>query len=311
MNSVARPRGPAVHLIPLSSQIGEFIRISDLDDPQVSENISTLHEQGIFGARISKLPTARMARAVIPGVPGGTADEVSFQAMVFCCDTIEEGTPSEWMHGLLDGTDASSLPAIFVGGNRCTNFAVGFDVARGLIASRQADSVLVVTSDRVLSGTRHLPSSMTVFSDGAMACLVTCDPEGRPSYELIGAASEKWTSSGSEREWLADARVTLSAMRSATQRITGGENGRFRHLVTPNFGKATRKMLAMAVGMPPEKLYAGPVTTIGHCFSADIPMNMKHLDESSFIAEGDEIITVCSSRSLLSVVAFVYRTGSP
>jgi 3-oxoacyl-[acyl-carrier-protein] synthase III len=222
-----------------------------------------------------------------------------------CTDSVGDITPSEWLRDYQRATDLPSTRALFVSGSACANFATGVDVAHGLVASGAAESVLLVTVDKVQSGTRYPPISQTVFSDGAVSCLVT-DAPGDETFRLLGSASEHWSgdSGGSD---LVRARKILPAMRSATYRAAVGPVDHISHIVTPNFGKATRQLLAMAVPGSVSRLHTGLVAEVGHCFASDIPLNLRHLARSGQLTTGDAVLAAASSSNTLSAMVFEYH----
>jgi 3-oxoacyl-[acyl-carrier-protein] synthase III len=295
-----------VRLVVLAARFGARVDIRDLADAKVQANLDSLAQQGISGVRVSEESTAQLALGVTPGAPDGPASNVAFQAVVVCTDSIEDTTPTEWLVDFQDAAGLGATRAVFVSGSACGNFATGLDVSRGLIASGNADSVLLVLADKVLSGTRHPTLSMTVFSDAAVSCLVTAAPE-RPSFQLVATATETLPKPRHEPSELVHARTILTATRSAANRATSGRTSSIRHVVTPNFGTSTRELLAMAISIPSAHLYPGLVSENGHCFGADVPLNLSELTRSGLLADGHEVLAIASSSTTLSVMVFRYR----
>ena len=294
-----------MYLSVLASQLGDRVGIGDLDDTEVRANLDLLREQGIANVRISSLSTADLALSVIPGAPGGPPAGPSFQAVVFCSDSVRDRTPAETVLHLRNGADLFSTQIVFVSGSACANLAVGLDVSRGLIAAGVADSVLLLTADTLLSGTRFPPISSTVFSDGAASCLVTARPVAS-SFRLLGTATENWPAIDDDGGELAAPRKLLTATRSAAGRATGGSLDGFHHLVTPNFGDSTRRLLAMAVPSSSLRPHPGVVSEVGHCFAADVLLNLHDLEHRRLINDGDKVLTIAASRQSLSVMTFQY-----
>src|SRR5205814_6534686 len=137
------------YLSVLASRLGDRVVIGDLDDAKVMENLDLLREQGIANVRVSTLSTADLALSVIPGAPGGPPPGPAFQAVVFCSDSVEDKSPTDTVLRLRNGAALFSAQVVFVSGSACANLGLGLDVSRGLIAAGVADSVLLVTADKV------------------------------------------------------------------------------------------------------------------------------------------------------------------
>jgi 3-oxoacyl-[acyl-carrier-protein] synthase III len=282
--------------------LGARRNITDLDDPLVQAHADELEEQEIRSVRVSPLSTVQLAVSVTPGAPGGPADDLPFQAIVVCTDSNGDLTPTEWMVEYRRAIDLPAVRCVFVSGSACANFATGLDVARGMVASGVAEAVLLVTVDKILSGTRYPPISMTVFSDGAASCMVTATPEPG-SFRLLGSATEQWFDDDPGE--LVHARTILNAMRSAGYRAASGPVDTIGHMVTPNFGKATRQLLAMAI---PGQIrpHSGLVSTVGHCFASDVPLNLRDLVQTGLLSDGETVLAAASSATMLSAMVFEY-----
>lgn len=296
-----------VYVTLAAAELGACVDVRDLDDPLARSQADMLVEQGIFGARVSGLDTTELTRAVLPGVPAFPAGGAAFDCLIVCTDSI----PAEWVADwLIDLRASAGLPAVrglFVSGEACGGFAAGLDIARGLIASGAAGAVLLVTVDRIPSGTRFPPISTTLYSDGAVSCLIAATPPRSSSFQLVASATETWLPDRS-REGMSAARTLTAAVRAATTRVSGGSVERFRHLVTPNFGRSTRHLISLAAALPVDRLHSGAIGHTGHYFASDIPLNLVELEESGALDDGDEILAVASSRHAVSAMAFRYRS---
>jgi 3-oxoacyl-[acyl-carrier-protein] synthase-3 len=286
-----------VYLTPLALSLGDPVPIDQLDDPGVSANLSALKAQGITTTRVSKAPTARLAADVTPR-------DLPFDAIVVCSETIEYGSSAEWVLRYRAETCIPGVRVLFVGGSMCANLAAGLDVATGLLASGDAQQVLLVTVDHAVPGGRHPRLSMTVFADGAASCVVTTVPAG-PSFEVLHRVTRSWQQPVAGASEMAYARELLAATRSA---VTGMvEPNEITHLLTPNYGNATCQLLALASGVPAERRYRGMAGNVGHCFAADTLLNLDHLTRGGTVANADTVLALMSSDNALSAVLLRYR----
>lgn len=292
MDDGSRP----VFVVPLAQRLGEPVSLAELADSRVRENLAVLADQGIAVARVSEEDAVALAAAVTPA-------DVDVDAIVVCTDTVESLTPTDWLLDYRSRTGRHATRALLVSGSACANLAAGWDLASALVRSRAAERVLVVTTDRVRSGTRHPPLSMTVFSDGAASCLVTAEPSG-PAFALVDTSTRSWEADATANE-MAHARRILKTTRSVVTDLT--RTDRVTHLLTPNFGSATRNLLAMAASFPTGRLGPGVAPEVGHCFAADTLLNLEDLTRRGELADGDNVLALMSSRASMSAALLAYR----
>ncbi|MBB5960728.1 3-oxoacyl-[acyl-carrier-protein] synthase-3 [Saccharothrix tamanrassetensis] len=285
-----------VSVVPLAQRLGRPIPLAQLDDPGVRANLDALTEQGITTVRVSEQDTAELAAAVTPA-------DVDVDAIVVCTDTLEGRTPTDWLLDYRARTGRHDTRALFVGGSACANLTAGWDLASALVRAGTARSVLVVTADRVPSGTRFPAMSTTVFSDGAASCLVTTEPSG-PAFALLGTATRSWRPDPEANE-MAHARGILTTTRATVAGLTRPDG--ITHLLTPNFGSATRNLLAMAASFPVRRLDPGVAGDVGHCFAADALLNLDHLARNPGPADGDTVLALMSSATTMSAALLGYR----
>ncbi|MEV6258913.1 hypothetical protein AB0L97_37290 [Nocardia sp. NPDC051911] len=228
-----------------------------------------------------------------------------FQAVVVCTESLAGRDPVAWVRGFRAAAGLDTTRTLLVTGSACANFAAGLDVSHGLIAAGTAAAVLLVVTDKVSAGTRYQPLGNSVVGDGAVSCLVT-GSHGHAPFRLIGQAAETWLGSDS---MLAHARTLLTATRSAARRSTGDALVSVRHVITPNFDETTRQLLGMAVSAPAAAQHAGLLREVGHCFSADVPLNLRDLVRSGAAVPGDLVLAVSCSKDTVYVTTFEYVGG--
>jgi 3-oxoacyl-[acyl-carrier-protein] synthase III len=300
---------PVVHVRILAAEFGEPVDLGDLDDQGVRDNLAMLREQGYRQIRVATGSTAGLALAVTPGAPLGPANIPEFDAVIVCTDAVEGQSPGDWSSAYQHAAGLASVRVILVTGTFCANFAAGLDVARGMIASGLALNVLLVMVDRVVEGSRYTAISRSVYSDAAVSCLVSARP-GPDSFRLLRTATETRLTRDGEWSEFADARTTILAMSRAAKRAAEDRPAdRFDHVLTLNLGATARKLLSMAARVPPEHEFTGPVGEFGHCFAADIPLNLRALLESGTLGQNASILALASSRASLAAIALAFGPG--
>lgn len=301
---------PVVHVRVLAAKFGEPTDLGDLDDQGVQDNLTMLREQGYRQVRVAACSTAELALAVTPGAPGGLADATAFDTVIICTDAVEGQPPGEWSSAYQLAAGIESAPVFLVTGAACANFAAGLDAARGMIASKVAENVLLVMVDRVVKGMSYYTAiSRSVYSDAAVSCLVSARPAPE-SFRLLRTAIETRLPQDGGWNELADARTTVLAMNRAAKRAAGDRPAdRFDHVLTLNLGLTARKLLSMAARVHPEHVFTGPVGQLGHCFAADLPLNLRALLESGVLVPDAHVLALASSRGALAAIALAFGPG--
>jgi 3-oxoacyl-[acyl-carrier-protein] synthase III len=296
-------QSPVVHVRVLAAEFGEPVDVGDLDDQGVRDNLDMLREQGYRQIRVAAGSTADLALAVTPGAPGGPGDGPAFDAVIVCTDAVEGQPPGDWSAAYQLAAGLESAPVFLVTGTACANFAAGLDAARGMIASGVAEDVLLVLVDRVVEGSRYTAISRSVYSDAAVSCLVSARPAAG-SFRLLRTAIEIRLPRDGQWNELADARTTILAMSRAVKRAAGEfpVDG-FDRVLTLNLGATARKLISMSTRVSPEHVFTGPVEELGHCFAADIPLNLRALQESGSLGADARILALASSRASLAAIA--------
>jgi 3-oxoacyl-[acyl-carrier-protein] synthase-3 len=178
-----------------------------------------------------------------------------------------------------------------------------------MIASGVAENVLLVMVDRVVEGSRYTATSRSVYSDAAVSCLVSARPT-RDSFQVLRTAIETRLPRDGEWNELADARTTVLAMSRAVKRAAGEDPADgFDHVLTLNIGATARRLLSMTTRLSAERVFTGPIEELGHCFAADIPLNLRALHQSGAVAERTRILALASSRASLAAIALAFGTG--
>ncbi|QTR02809.1 hypothetical protein J7S33_27905, partial [Saccharothrix algeriensis] len=243
--------------------------------------------------------TVALAAAVTPA-------DLDLDAIVVCTDTVEAPTPTEWLLAYRARTGRHGTRTLFAGGSACANLAAGWDLASALVRRRRGRRRPCSWSPPgrgCPSGTRVPALSTTVLSDGAASCLVTAEPSG-PAFVLLGTATRSWQA-GAEAGGMAHARAILTTTRSVVAELI--RPGGTTHLLTPNFGSATRNLLAMAASFPVRRLDPGVAGEVGHCFAADALLNLDHLARRPDLADGDTVLALMSSDTTMSAALLGYR----
>ncbi|MEV7773843.1 3-oxoacyl-[acyl-carrier-protein] synthase III C-terminal domain-containing protein [Kitasatospora sp. NPDC086791] len=206
-----------------------------------------------------------------------------------------------------------------VSGHDCGNLGPALHLAGQALASGEHRRVLLLLADRVLDGDRSQADTLSVVSDGAVACLVTAEEPGTDTAP--GSEPEQGSEPGSEPEperGPGGVRFAVHGVSTVTDAAAGaggaagdrilatvalavagtGEIARrtgrsvedFDHLLFPNYRTVAQQFLCSAMGVPLERLLVGPMAEFGHCFSADSLVSLAHCADRGEIRPGEHVL---------------------
>ncbi|MEK8174871.1 hypothetical protein NKH77_54905 [Streptomyces sp. M19] len=92
--------------------------------------------------------------------------------------------------------DRLGLPGadhLALSGRDCGNLAPALEVASALLGAGRYERVLLVLADRARAGRRVMASGLSVFSDGAAACVVTREPVAAGPQVRVDAIATRTT----------------------------------------------------------------------------------------------------------------------
>ncbi|MGV9295815.1 hypothetical protein [Amycolatopsis sp. NPDC003676] len=285
---------------------GDQVSVDELPDDSVRRELQLLREQCVGHCRVSARPLLELAAESASGT-WLRAGRPPLDSVVFCTDTSFDGGVSGALGDLLGRLGAPVGSALAVGGSGCGNLGPGLATARNLIQANGASAVLLVTADAVGDGARYLPSSTTVLSDGAAACLVTSEPAGK-SFKVLGLASSFHADKGAP-SGLVNAKGIVALVRRAVagafaELPVSAESCRF--LLTGHYGRTTCALLALAARVDPKNVYRPLADEMGHCFAADVLAGLGRLAQDPAGEPGDVVLLVTTgSRSCTAVVAML------
>ncbi|MFI6934730.1 3-oxoacyl-[acyl-carrier-protein] synthase III C-terminal domain-containing protein [Streptomyces sp. NPDC050287] len=291
------------YLSRIAYAVGDRAALSELDDPVIARELDNLHQDGMSHCRVAKegrtLLAVSAARQSLGGTPGEATDGV-----VYCTDTVA-GTPTREVRRLLAGLECPPGPVMMAGGNACGNLGTGLEIATGWLSAGRASSVLLVTADEFTEGTRYLAAGRTALSDGAASCVVSTAPAGA-SFRILGMASGGAGGTEPAAGHSHALRETAEGIGQSVSRATeaaGVPVSDYRYILTGNLGHMMRVFLAMAAGFKPDRVYAPQVSSMAHCFAADILIALDSIVAEKLIVPGDKLMLLPTSMGSWSAIA--------
>ncbi|MEU8925658.1 3-oxoacyl-[acyl-carrier-protein] synthase III C-terminal domain-containing protein [Kitasatospora sp. NPDC048545] len=200
-----------------------------------------------------------------------------------------------------------------VSGHDCGNLGPALHLAAQALASGEHHRVLLLLADRVLDGDRSQADTLSVVSDGAAACLVTVEDPGPGGVRFAVHGVSTVTGAVAGAGGAAGDRIlaTVALAVAGTGEIarrTGRAVEDFDHLLFPNYRTVAQQFLCSAMGVPLDRLLAGPVAEFGHCFSADSLVSLAHCADRGEIRPGAHVLAFGDGPSSWSSLA-VERLG--
>jgi 3-oxoacyl-[acyl-carrier-protein] synthase-3 len=222
---------------------------------------------------------------------------------------VSENDPTTFdsLARLSDRLGLPNVPSVALRGHGCGNLAPALQVATDALGSGRRDRVLVVVADHVMGGPRVMDSGMSVFSDGAAACVVTRDREdGAPGGFTIAGIADRIQVDVDDRS--PDGSL-MSSVRLAEECVadignaTGWKKGDVRYAIFGNYRVISQKFLVAALGLPQKKLLVGAIAEFAHCFSADLLVTLDQYARTDVIRSGDRVLASAIGPHSWSILA--------
>ncbi|CAL9378302.1 hypothetical protein SUDANB6_01006 [Streptomyces sp. enrichment culture] len=202
----------------------------------------------------------------------GAAPE-SVDALILCSTRFPGGpvTHGGFVERVLHGLGVKGAAFTGVTLNRCTNLLVGIRIGQALVAAGHHRRVLVVTTDRVTDESVRM-ESFALFSDGAASCLLSDEPLGPDTYEVVGGASAQ---DPDALDWSHE--ISADLARVVNERIlnaAGMKAGDIDGVLHPNLFRPVIVLKERQAGFAADQLFLDNIVRTGHCFAADPLINL-------------------------------------
>lgn len=276
------------HLSAISYELGEPHAVAELGE-EIAADVGR-PDQGLEYFLVSGQEPRQLARSVCERTLGKSAGPPDLILYVSENDPRAAESPAWIAHdaGLAD------VRHLTLSGHGCGNLGPALQVARDALDSGRHERILLVLADCARDGERLMASGLSVFSDGAAACMVTREPaEAEGCQLLVTALSSRIRvelGPGQSGQSLLT-KVELAEMSVADiLRDTGRTREEFDYALLPNYRTISQKFLVTALGVPMQRLLFGPVAELGHCFSNDILITVDRYTTSGRLKPGDRLL---------------------
>lgn len=249
----------------------------------------TLPEHGLATYRVSADETwqlaAKAAQPIVERSP------VPPDLLVYVTETDREAVES--LPKIVLALGLPRLSYVAVSGHACGNIGPALELAATALETGTRQSVLVVVADRAGESNRILANGLSVFSDGAAACLVSHAPPDGDSPNIRVRAMTTHTevvpdSAKPSDKIMSSVRLGRDGMAAITR--DGRSPADFRYVLFPNFSISSQRFLTQAMRFEEGRLLLGPLAEYGHCFSVDILVNLDILVQDGPLERGDSVL---------------------
>ncbi|MFD6548525.1 hypothetical protein [Streptomyces sp. NPDC058398] len=306
---------PPVYLSSIAYELGARTPLERFGTPVVEREREALRAEGIVHCRVTTETAwelaAHSAQRTLADASRPAADGI-----VYSSESFGAGGVTTDLWDLLRGLGTPRTPALVVNGNGCGNLALALGVARNSVRADGHSEVLVAVADRLDDpDERYQPNGQTILSDGAASCLVgTRMPDA--GFRLLGISVRyRADFDHGAVPAMAGVRVVMAGVEEAVEDLRakvpppadGGPE--YSRLVTGNYGASTRSFLALATGVDTAADYAPHAADMGHCFAADLLVNLATLQEHKEVRPGERLLLLATSSRSWSAMAVEYVTA--
>jgi 3-oxoacyl-[acyl-carrier-protein] synthase III len=179
---------------------------------------------------------------------------------------------------------------------QCAAAAQVLQAAKDMVLRGQARRVLVVVFGRLAEGTRVAPGAATVFSDGAVSCLVSGDGSG---FEIVSTdtmtvpslAHVEW-GAGNARQYFDVGTGLVKDVAASVCAQAGISADRIAMVFGTNSNVFCLQMTGLAVGVGSAQVHQGNLAGHAHVFGCDAMLGLKSHCDASALAAGSYALLV-------------------
>ena len=247
-------------------------------------------------------------------------DPLSVDALVYATNTIKHTEPHlDVLRCAMYDLGLRDTYPYGVSFSGCGNLNSAMRIATSLISAGHHSNVVLVAVDIAsdsysTKGSRIYSNNVSIFSDGAAACLVTKDIGGETNNRFRILCAEQVSDSrmveyGRESNFTeamsCSTQGIVEASRRALRQANIGCND-IRALITNNYNTSVTCLFSMAIGLSESKVFSGNLGRYGHVYSADGLINLASFAKTAPLRVGDKIMMLGSGPSTWSVSILAY-----
>jgi 3-oxoacyl-[acyl-carrier-protein] synthase-3 len=247
----------------------------------------TLPEHGLAHYRVSGHPIGELAARAAERCLAAAGAAPDLLLYVSEDDTRMPAS----LAGIADRLGLPDVAYLSLSGHDCGNLGPALRTAGDLLDSGRHERIMLITADRALPGERVMRNGMSVFSDGAVACLVTRQEQSTsgPRFRVASITTRTdFRAVPAEQAMLAKAELAAACVAG----LPDGAGARlrdFQHVVFGNYRVSAQRFLTAAMGLPADRLLLGAIADLGHC-SGDLPVTLRQRADDGSVRVGDRVL---------------------
>ncbi|MFF4025427.1 hypothetical protein ACFYY5_21525 [Nocardia elegans] len=257
--------------------------------------VDALHEVGLATYRRARDSPVDMAAACIAEtldqsrIPASGIDILMLASSTIGFGQIEN---TELLR-LSERFGLSHATPIGISAAECANFGTALHLARTLVASGEARTVLLVTADACTAPEQRLLRQVnSVISDGAASCLVTTEP-ARIEILTTATATDQLIRAATNPDTIAAlTRRTLLGLVDEVLSRADIDRTQIRQVITNNINTEALRFMTLSAGLDHNLCYVDNVADFAHVHSADNLLNLQSYLEDG--AAPDQIVLTIS-----------------
>lgn len=182
---------------------------------------------------------------------------------------------------------------IGVSAAECANFGTALHLARTLVTTGEARTVLLVTTDACTTPQQRLLRQVnSVVSDGAASCLVTTEPARIEILATATATNQLIRAATNPDTIAALTRRTLIGLADEVLLRANIDRAQVRQVITNNINTEALRFMTLSAGLDHNLCYDDNVADFAHVHSADNLLNLQSYLEDG--AAPDQIVLTIS-----------------
>lgn len=229
-------------------------------------------------------------------------DFIYFCSTCFPGDEIEHIKYNAHMISELGTTNAFPVGITL---NNCASFLSAITMACKMVESGAYNNILVITADKVYDETIRM-NNFALLSDAAASCIVTNRPVA--GYRVVAdvfrtSDNPIFTNRGKD-----DSPLYLRVFNEIMEK-SSAKPGDIKKVFCSNVFKSITLIKERKLGFAKEQLFLDNIPRYGHCFSADVFINLIEYEKRAPFAEGERFMFSVDAPNLRTSVLLerVYR----
>lgn len=258
---------PEVNISAVRSVLGARTPLSQLHDPALADDVRAALAEDFVAFRESDEPIWRSAAAAAELTMAAAEREPDL--IVYVSQNDDDTVSS--LPKLAQQLTLRDAELIAVAGHECGNLGPALQCARDALLAERSAAVLLVLADHAVGRRRVMDNGLSVFSDGAVACLMTRARPGAAHLRLDDVVVTRIDAGPSNLQ--TTARLARDSVETIERRIAI-RRADVRRVAFSNYRWASQQFLAAAVRLPVDRVLRRSVSEVAHCFSADVLVNI-------------------------------------